>query len=174
MVARNEVYLLLGGNIKPRLDTLKLAILKLQEHDCNIKALSSVYESEAWGFKSEQKFLNQLLVVETERSPSELLYDILKIEKEMGRTRQKEGTYISRNIDIDILYFGHMVIHKPDLVIPHPRLHKRRFALLPLVELAPAYLHPVFIKTNRELLDDLDDPSDVTVYNEKEVCSDEI
>jgi 2-amino-4-hydroxy-6-hydroxymethyldihydropteridine diphosphokinase len=174
MTVRNKVFLLLGGNIEPRLAFLKQALLKLQEYGYCIISVSSIYESEAWGFESELKFLNKLLIIETDHSPTEMLHDILKIENELGRKRVKKSIYTSRNIDIDILYFNDLFLQQSDLEIPHPRLHKRHFALLPLVELAPEYVHPVLKKTNRELLELLDDSSDVTVYMEKEVCNDEV
>ena len=174
MTANNEVFLLLGGNIEPRLVFLKQAMSKLQDYGYKILLVSSVYESEAWGFESDQKFLNQLLIVEKDHSPAEILNDILRIEKELGRKRDRGGSYTSRIIDIDILYFNDTVIQQPDLEIPHPRLHKRRFALLPLVELAPEHVHPELKKTNRELLDVLDDFTNVKVYIEKEVFSDEV
>jgi 2-amino-4-hydroxy-6-hydroxymethyldihydropteridine diphosphokinase len=174
MAASNTAFLLLGSNIEPRLKSLKLALIKLQEHHCDIISASSVYESEAWGFESEQSFLNRLLVIETDLSPTELLHDILNIEKELGRTRDGRISYVSRNIDIDILYFNNEVIETEELTIPHPRLQKRRFALKPLVEVAPEYVHPLLKKTNKELLEGVDDPSRVYLYNEKEVCSDEV
>jgi 2-amino-4-hydroxy-6-hydroxymethyldihydropteridine diphosphokinase len=76
---------------------------------------------------------------------------ILQIEKKMGRLRNKNG-YESRIIDIDILYFNDENIHQPDLIIPHPRLHQRRFTLLPLTEIAGDLMHPVYHEKNSELL----------------------
>lgn len=174
MAAHNNVFLLLGSNIEPRLHNLRQAIHKLTLNECDVKLTSSVYESEAWGFTTDQKFLNQLVIVKTALGPIELLKCILKIENELGRTRGKKGAYTSRNIDIDILYFNDQVINKTELVIPHPRLYKRRFALVPLVEVAPDYEHPVLKKTNKQLLEEVDDSSAVIVYKEKDVCGDEI
>ena len=133
-----------------------------------------MYESEAWGFTTNQKFLNQLVIVKTVLGPIELLKCILKIEKELGRTRRKKGAYTSRNIDIDILYFNDQVINKTELVIPHPRLYKRRFAMEPLVEVAPDYKHPILKKTNKELLESIKDSSEVYKFIEKQISGDEI
>ena len=174
MAAHNHVFLLLGSDIEPRLQNLRQAINKLKLNNCDVKLTSSVYESEAWGFTSDQKFLNQVVIVDTDLEPIELLNCILKIEKDLGRTRGKKSVYTSRNIDIDILYFNDQLINKSELVIPHPRLYKRRFALEPLVEVAPDYEHPVLKKTNEELLEGIKDSSVVNKFIEKEICGDEI
>lgn len=160
----NTAYLLLGSNIEPQLEFINKAVSMLHQEKVSVVKKSSIYESEAWGFKSDNHFLNQLLVVETRFSARELLAHVLQIEKEMGRVRKSDGGYVSRNIDIDILYFNNSIIDEPDLVIPHPRLHRRRFALEPLVEIVPDFEHPILSKTNKELLENLDDQSKVVVF----------
>ena len=123
---------------------------------------SSLYETEPWGFEAGQNFLNQVLVVETERSPRDLLEVLLGIEKDLGREAAQPGSsYSSRVIDIDILFYDGQIIDTPSLQVPHPQLHKRRFTLIPLREVAPDLLHPVLQKTTTQLLDECQDPSAV-------------
>ncbi len=172
MAEVNTAFLLLGSNIEPRLEFIHQAVEMLDINVGKICQRSSIYESEAWGFESDQKFLNQLIFIETYLSATELLKHILTIEMQLGRTRNPAERYESRHIDIDILYFNDLTIELSNLIIPHPRLHKRRFALLPLSEVSPAYIHPVLKKTNLELLDCLDDPSEVNIY--KNMTHDEI
>jgi len=159
----NKAYLLLGSNIEPRLDFITKAVSMIESELCKVLGLSSVYESKPWGFESDTKFLNCVVFIESELTAKNLLKNILKIEKSMGRTRN-EGGYASRNIDIDILYFNNETIELADLIIPHPRLHERRFTLVPLVEIAPYFEHPVLKKTNSALLDYCDDPSEVIPF----------
>lgn len=130
----------------------------------NLVQVSSLYETEPWGFVSEQNFLNQVVVVETDRTPRELMDILQEIEKELGRHREgsdSHGGYSSRPIDIDILFYDRQIIDTPALKVPHPQLHKRRFTLEPLHEVAPDLLHPVLKKTTARLLDECQDPSRV-------------
>ena len=148
----SETYLLLGGNIGDTKAILNDAI-KLIESLCGIVLKrSSVYKSEAWGFKSEQAFLNQVILIQTKLSPEVLLQTILSIEQQLGRLRNTNEGYSSRLIDIDILFYDNLIINKESLTIPHPLLHKRRFTLLPLNQIAKDYMHPIFIKSINELL----------------------
>ncbi len=93
----------------------------------------------------------------------DLLNEVLQIEKSLGRTRRGSG-YASRNIDIDILYFNDEIMELPGLIIPHPRLHERRFTLEPLVEVAPEFIHPLLGKTNSELLAQVSDSTEVRIF----------
>ena len=130
-----------------------------------IVAKSRLYESEPWGFKSEHWFLNQVVKIETALSPDDLMKELLEIEKELGRDRSvpHEG-YVSRPMDLDILYFGNEIIDTQMVKAPHPRLHERRFTLLPLCDIAPDYVHPVMKKTNLQLLDECQDAGKVNIY----------
>ena len=125
---------------------------------------SSAYTSEPWGFEADEWFLNVLLVVETELEPDDLMDTLLEIEKDLGRVRhpEKEG-YSSRTVDLDILYYGNRIIRTEKVTAPHPKLHLRRFALLPMCELVPDFLHPEFNLSQKQLLDSCSDPSKVYV-----------
>lgn len=146
----NTAYLLTGGNIGDRKQNLKEAANALSKEAGNIMALSGIYETAAWGKTDQPLFLNQCAGIETTLPAMELLRVIMEIEKRMGRFR--DGKYGPRIIDIDILLYNDDIIEEPSLQIPHPRLVNRRFALVPLNEIAPKVIHPVFKKTIGELL----------------------
>ena len=164
-MASESVFILLGSNLGDRERLVNQACRMMGERCGEIVAKSRLYESEPWGFKSEHWFLNQVVVLDTEMSPDDLMDELLAIEKELGRDRTTphEG-YVSRPIDLDILYWGEdLVVEKQHVIIPHPRLHKRRFTLLPLCDVAPDYIHPILKKTNRQLLDECDDFGKINV-----------
>ncbi len=148
-------YLLLGSNLGNRekhlRDALSLIILRLG----NIQEYSSLYCTASWGKYDQPDFINQVVALETHLSPEILLDGVLKIESELGRERNER--WGSRTIDIDILLFGREIIDKPNLKIPHPFLHERRFALQPLCEIAPDVIHPLLDKKVSELLAELSD-----------------
>ena len=118
----------------------------IEESIGSVVSVSSVYETEPWGFESDNEFLNMVLCVETDLSPSGLLGRILMIESQLGRIRC-ENQYSSRNIDIDILLYNNEIVNEAALEIPHPRMHERRFVLVPLAEIAPELIHPVLKKS---------------------------
>jgi 2-amino-4-hydroxy-6-hydroxymethyldihydropteridine diphosphokinase len=123
-----------------------------------------VYETEAWGVSGQQAYLNCCILVETALAPEELLPVLLAIETELGRTRDPWKTYEPRTIDIDILLYNRIVLEQEHLVLPHPRLHLRKFVLIPLSAIAGSYLHPVLNKTIFNLLSECQDTSNVTLY----------
>jgi 2-amino-4-hydroxy-6-hydroxymethyldihydropteridine diphosphokinase len=172
MTKFNKAYLLTGSNMEPRFDLIKQAVAMIEADAGRVLELSSVYESEAWGFKADKNFLNQLILVETLLSPLDLLKCVLTIEEKLGRKRNMTERYQSRLIDIDILYFNNAIIDLPALTIPHPRIHERRFAMVPLAEIAPQYVHPLLKKTNSELLASNEDSLGVHIF--KEMQRDEI
>lgn len=152
----NEVYLLTGGNIGERQSYLELAKQAIESKCGTITALSSLYETAAWGLEDQSPFLNQVLKIQTGLSARELLTTILGIEKDLGRRRLEK--YGPRIIDIDILFFNDDIIEFPDLIVPHPQMQNRRFVLTPLNEIAPVKIHPVLHKTVAELLAECPDP----------------
>lgn len=143
-------HLLLGADIGDKRATFAKAKQLIGERLGGIVRESSLYESEAWGFESSTTFLNQVVEVETDLPPLELLGGIQKIEAELGRTRSGNG-YESRFIDIDILFYDSLILDTPSLTIPHPHLHKRMFTLEPLNELMPDFFHPTLHKTIADL-----------------------
>ncbi|NLF43793.1 MAG: 2-amino-4-hydroxy-6-hydroxymethyldihydropteridine diphosphokinase [Bacteroidales bacterium] len=163
----NTVYLLLGGNTGLVLEHFTQAIGEINKRVGTVTAQSPIYESEAWGFSSELKFFNQVIVVDTLLDENQVLKDILDIERMLGRIRNNcsEG-YQSRPIDIDILFYNNLICNCPDLTLPHPRLHLRRFTLSPLNDIAPQLVHPVLNKTIHELFESCPDYSDVVLINE--------
>ena len=146
----NKAYLCLGGNMGNCLVNLKLAFAYINEKAGNIKQQSSIYQSEAWGMDNAPDFYNQVLEIETEFNADELMKVLLKIEEMLGRKREiKMGPRI---IDIDILLMNDLVYQSGTVIIPHPHLAERRFALTPLAEIAGEKIHPVLHKTINELL----------------------
>ena len=157
-------YVLFGSNLGDKENIFAEACLLISNRCGNILSISSSYESEPWGFDADEWFLNRLIVVDTELDPETILHELLEIEVELGRVRRPGVSgYTSRTADLDILYFGQRVLVTPALTVPHPRLHLRRFALLPLCEVVPELVHPVFQVTQRELLSRCPDNSIVRV-----------
>ncbi len=141
--------LLLGGNIGDTEALINEAI----DHISNLGEVtnkSKIYASEAWGFESDNNFLNITVVLKTEYGAEELLTELQKIEDKMGRIRLGNG-YASRTMDIDILFFDDIILNSDRLVIPHPRLHQRMFTLKCLMDIAPDYKHPVLKLSITEL-----------------------
>ena len=127
---------------------------------------SSAYLSEPWGFEAEEWFLNVLLVVETTLNPDELMDQLMEIERELGRVRHPEAKgYCSRTVDLDILYYGDQVIRTGKVTAPHPKLHLRKFALMPLCEIIPDFLHPEFQLNQQQLLERCPDASTIQQLN---------
>jgi 2-amino-4-hydroxy-6-hydroxymethyldihydropteridine diphosphokinase len=112
---------------------------------------SEIYETEAWGYKSNNKYLNMAICISTELLPEALLDGLKKTERKMGR-KESVGGYTDRPIDIDIIFYDDLVISTPEITIPHPHMESRRFVLEPLNDIAPEYIHPVLNKTVLKLL----------------------
>ncbi len=149
---RKLVYLSLGSNVGDREANLRDAIQRLAEVG-ELKSLSSFYETEPVDYLAQPWFLNCALALSTEKMPRQMLAAVQHIEQQMGRKRvQAKGP---RVIDLDILLFGASTVDLPQLTIPHPAMHERRFVLEPLAEIAPDLRHPVLKKTMRELRDAL-------------------
>lgn len=142
------VYLALGTNLGDRSANLKQALSSLTPQ-LDVKAKSQIYETPPWGFEDQPKFLNQAIKAKTYLDPEPLLKHLKRLEVALGR----KESFVNgpRLIDMDILFYDDLVLNKPALVIPHPRLHERGFVLLPLMDIAPELVHPVHKKTVREL-----------------------
>jgi len=145
-----RIYLSLGSNLHDRERNLLLAIKKINERCGTVIEVSSLYQTGPWGMQNQPEFLNQVIEVESDYSPHELLQKVLVIEKEMGR--KPAPRWGPRVIDIDILFFNDAIIDSPRLIIPHPEIQNRRFVLAPMEEIAPDYVHPGLRKSIRELL----------------------
>jgi len=159
----NTAYLLTGGNLGERDENLAKA-RELINGQCGIVSkASSLYESAAWGKTEQASFLNQALEIETTLNACQLIRCILKIEKSMGRVREEK--YGPRIIDIDILLFNDEIHNYKFLRVPHPEMQNRRFALVPLAEIAPDVEHPVFKKKISQLMKDCPDPLEVKKYS---------
>ena len=143
------VYLALGTNLGDRLANLKQAISALTPQ-MEVKTKSQVYETPPWGFEDQPKYLNQVIKANTYLDPERLLKHLKRLEVALGRTE----SFLNgpRLIDMDILFYDDLVLNKPSIVIPHPRLHERGFVLLPLMDIAPDLIHPVNKKSIREML----------------------
>ena len=153
----NIVYLLIGGNMGERMANLAAARNRINIDCGRITASSSIYETEAWGYKEQPAFLNQALAIETSLEAEKLMEEILKIEMALGRKRAIPLG--PRIIDIDIIYFNDEIFNSINLTIPHPSMADRKFVLTPLVEIAPAFIHPILLKTNQVLLKESGDSS---------------
>ncbi len=153
------MYLLLGANLGDRIHTLRRAVDLIAERVGAITNASGLYETAPWGVADQPTYLNQVLMVDTELKPEDVLTRTQAIEQELGRVRlEKWG---ARVIDIDILYYDQLILQTETLTIPHPYLHQRRFTLVPLADIAPDFVHPVLQKTTIELLAECEDEGDV-------------
>ena len=159
----NTAYLLLGTNLGERKQNLFSAISFLEKKVGSILKRSSIYETEPWGKKNQSDFLNMAVEIYTHLSANALLAAILSIEKQMGRERSEK--WGERIIDIDILLFNQEVISEPNLTVPHPFLHERKFTLVPLNEIIPGFLHPVLQKTVAALLEICNDKGKIYPVN---------
>ena len=149
----------LGSNIGDRIENLKRARSLLEKEQIKIIRSSSIYETQPVDNAFQPWFLNQVLEVSSEQNPDRLLGRIKKIEDIMERKRTvPKGP---RNIDIDIILAGEIIQHTSSLTIPHPRMHKRNFVLIPLEEIAPQAVHPVLNKTVETLLRENADSSKI-------------
>ena len=155
----NIAYLLIGGNLGNRSANLQKAIHLIEQNCGQIVQLSAIYETAAWGLTDQPSFYNQAIKLQTILEPETLMQQLLNIETEMGRIRTiKLGPRI---IDLDMLFYNQSILNTDLLVIPHPAITKRRFALLPLAEIAPELIHPVYSKTIELLLKECPDQLDV-------------
>jgi len=152
------VFLGIGGNIGNKADNFNKVYTFIKNELGEIVISSSVYETPPWGFSADDNFWNQVLIVETELSPTEVLQKINKIENRFGREREP-GKYNSREMDIDILYYDDIFVETENLIIPHPRIQHRKFVLVPLNEIATDFKHPLLRLTSFQMLENCRDES---------------
>lgn len=157
-------YLILGSNMGNKEENLLNAVKSLKKLG-RVRKYSGIYETEPWGFSDERNFFNMAVCFETSLSPFELITEILKIEISSGRIR-KTMQWVAREIDIDIIFFDNIIINDESLVIPHPHTAKRKFVLVPINEIAPGFIHPVYGKNISELLKDCSDGCKVELHHE--------
>jgi 2-amino-4-hydroxy-6-hydroxymethyldihydropteridine diphosphokinase len=159
-MTQKTVFLLLGGNLGDRQQTILEAKKYISLQIGNIEIESSLYQTAAWGVENQPSFLNQVILISSLLSPQEILTQIEDIEKKLGRKRYQK--WYARTIDVDILYYENQIFDEEEdintkqknLKVPHLFLQERRFTLVPLVEIAPNFMHPVLQKTNTELLEE--------------------
>jgi 2-amino-4-hydroxy-6-hydroxymethyldihydropteridine diphosphokinase len=132
-----DAYIGFGSNLGDRFSNLAAARDAVEKQAGKISALSAIYDTDPWGPVKQDNYLNHAVCISTAAKPRDLLAVLLEIERALGRDRSKEERYGPRAIDLDILLYGDETINEPDLVIPHPRLGERAFALVPLAEIAP-------------------------------------
>ncbi len=149
----HKVFIAIGSNLGDRRKNIEIALRKMDDLGLKIIKRSSIIETEPYGYKEQDKFLNGVVLVETDMNPFELLELLLRIEKEMGRERIiKWGP---RNIDLDIIFYDDLIIDTENLKIPHPDAHNRTFVMGPLSEIAPDFVHPILRKKVEEIYREL-------------------
>jgi 2-amino-4-hydroxy-6-hydroxymethyldihydropteridine diphosphokinase len=163
----NVTYLCLGGNIGDRKTSLYQALLLISQQVGEITTQSNIYETEAWGVENQQAYLNLCIKVETMLSGQELIMQLLNIEQQLGRERTIGASYEPRTMDIDVLFYNQDIINTPKLVVPHPRLHLRKFVLIPLNDICSSYVHPVLNEPIHNLLNRCEDRMEVKLFNLK-------
>ena len=158
---KRAIYLCIGGNLGEREANLEEALEFIDFNFGDVVGVSSIYESEPWGMSDVPNFLNQVVHIQSELTDKELLEEIADLEEFFGRERSSQG-YVSREMDIDVLFIDEEVISTEALQVPHPRISERRFVLEPLAEIAPEFIHPELKQSVEVLLKACSDKGKVT------------
>jgi 2-amino-4-hydroxy-6-hydroxymethyldihydropteridine diphosphokinase len=157
-------YVGLGSNLGDRAGNLLLAVRGLMEASLPVFRLSGIYETEPVGVASQDNFLNMVAEIHLKTiTPEQMLARMIRIEYLLGRRNKFEKA--PRTVDLDLLFYGGVHYNTPFLTLPHPRLHKRKFVLVPMAELAPHFVHPTLNKSIQELLDETADTTKVKRWN---------
>jgi 2-amino-4-hydroxy-6-hydroxymethyldihydropteridine diphosphokinase len=159
----HDVYLAIGTNLGDRLANLRAALRSLPP-DVRPVSVSRIFETPPWGFTDQPAFLNMAVHARTTLEPESLLRRLKTLEVELGR--EPGFRWGPRLIDLDILFYDDLILDSPPLVIPHKRLHERAFVLVPLMDIAPDFVHPLLEKTIRQLLADVD-AGDIVLFDEQ-------
>ncbi|MCS6982042.1 MAG: 2-amino-4-hydroxy-6-hydroxymethyldihydropteridine diphosphokinase [Flavobacteriales bacterium] len=159
-----EYLILAGSNLNDPPARLAEVVQHLQKAGLPPLRSSALYRSAAWGYQSPHEFFNQAHILSSPQSPLHIFNVLMDIERRMGRQRSQEKGYTDRIIDLDILLAGQLVVNSDILVIPHPRMHLRRFALTPAAELAGSWIHPIYQLSVQELLNRCPDDAPVTTF----------
>jgi len=180
-MGRETVFIGFGSNVGDRVDFCDRAVSLLSLlPQSQVTGISLLYETEPVHDHAQPGdgwFLNGVVRLETDVTPRSLLMVLREIERSLGRDEENRSG--PRTIDLDMLFYGQRIIAEPDLVVPHPRLHQRRFVLIPLSELDPLWMHPSQHRTITQLLAEVRDPSEVrllfpqpsTRYGSRPTCS---
>ena len=161
MIMLSPLVIMLGGNQENTASVMQVAVLELSQKVGKLVYESKLYLSEPWGFHDQPPFLNKAIVLESLMAPDAVLEVCKSLEASMGRTESILNG--PRLIDIDIMFYGNLVMDSSLLTIPHPRMHLRKFNLVPLSEIIPEWVHPVLGKTISELLDFCPDELEIKI-----------
>ncbi|APH19429.1 2-amino-4-hydroxy-6-hydroxymethyldihydropteridine diphosphokinase [Clostridium botulinum] len=149
----HTAYVAFGSNMGKKENYIKRALEKIEERGMEIIKVSSIYETEPYGVLDQDSFLNGVVKIETNLTPEDLIGELLNIEKQLDRVRERR--WGPRTIDLDIIFYDDLIINEKDLVIPHKDMENREFVLKPLCDIDENFIHPVLKKSVRELYDRL-------------------
>jgi 2-amino-4-hydroxy-6-hydroxymethyldihydropteridine diphosphokinase len=156
MSETKTAFIAVGSNLGDRPALISSAVASLARHEgIEVTAVSSIIETAPMGRPAQGPYLNAVIALQTSLDPRGLLRACQQIEAAHGRNRAAEQRWGPRRLDLDIVLYGEAVISEPDLTVPHPRMHERRFVLDPLAEIAPTRVHPVLGRSMIELRDEL-------------------
>ncbi|EPY2304438.1 2-amino-4-hydroxy-6-hydroxymethyldihydropteridine diphosphokinase [Clostridium sporogenes] len=149
----HTAYVAFGSNIGEKENYIKRALEKIEERDIKIIKVSPIYETEPYGVLDQDSFLNGVVRIETNLTPEDLIKELLLIEKQLDRVRERR--WGPRTIDLDIIFYDDLIINKNNLIIPHKDMENREFVLKPLCDIDENFIHPVLKKSVRQLYDEL-------------------
>jgi 2-amino-4-hydroxy-6-hydroxymethyldihydropteridine diphosphokinase len=160
----------LGSNLGDRIKNIQTALKFIETKVGEIQKVSSLYETQPWGYFSQNWFLNAVCIVDTLLSPDKVLFELKDIEMLMGREKPTSKVYSDRIIDLDLISYENLIIDDVNLKVPHPYMCKRKFVLIPLKEIIPDWKHPVIKKNIDELIEACSDTSLIYIYNLERNC----